>query len=475
MSSRRAIALLFLVPGCVHSTTAAKQLPDPPAAFAAGKPGAARGADPGQFWELFGDPALSRLVRDALRDNLTIAQAWARTRQARASLKLARSGWWPRISARGEAGRAHTAMKFGSAEQDFDRNTLTLGLALSYEVDLWGKVRYAAQAAQLEVAATEDDVRAAYLSVAAQIVEGYFLATELRAQLTLLAQTTRNRESHLELVRRRYDEGVVTALDLYQAQQNLAAARAQQHVFADQLASAEHALAVLAGRAPGKAVAGSLVELPRAVQALPAGLPAQLLLRRPDLRAAHRRLMAADAQIGQAVAGHYPSLTLSAAVGYQFDPTAFVWNILGGLVAPIFEGNRVSAEVESREALLQLALVSYKATLLQALREVEDALVSGAQVTERLRWLEQKAAAAEGALRMATDQYAQGLTTFLQVLSAEQGVYAARSELLSARRALVSARVQLAKALGGSWMDRELERRAREQQRKPKSDKKRGS
>ena len=457
--------LALLLSGCIHTSHVQETLPRAPKRFGADA-AAKEAAEIGRFWELFGDARLNRLVTRALTSSLTIEQAWARLDQARASLTAARAGWWPSISAKAEAGRSHMAAVFASQSASFDRNTLAVSLGVSYEVDLWGKVRYAAKAAGLELEATEDDLRAAYLSVAAQLVDGYFLAAELRAQLALLDQTVESRTRHLELVERRYRSGVVTALDLYQAQQNLATARAQQHQFRQQLASAEHAIAVLAGEVPseGRALSGTLDRLPEQVRELPPGLPAQLLLRRPDLRAAQRRLDAADARVGQAVAGHYPSLTISGSVGYQFvDPAALVWNILGGLLAPIFEGQRVSAEVDLKEAQLRLALATYKAALLQALKEVEDALVSGQQVKERVRWLEEKVSAAEGALRMSTDLYAQGLVTFLQVLTAEESVYNAKRELISARRELVSARVQLARALGGGWMEREIARNQKRQ------------
>jgi NodT family efflux transporter outer membrane factor (OMF) lipoprotein len=462
---RRTLAALLwtVLPfGCIYSAKVTSEtLPRAPAAFENAEDSQKKKEAPaiGRWWQVFKDRKLDALMKQALEANLTIEQAWVRLSQARASLKLSRAGYWPRLSARGEAGRSHTAMKFGERQSaSFDRDTLAVSLAASYEIDLWGKVRFAAKAARLELEASEDDVRAAYLSVAAQLVESYFIAAELRAQLELLQQTVDNRRRHVELVERRYREGVVTALDLYQAKQNLAAARAQQHTFRRQLASTEHALCVLMGRAPARGKTGTLDELPQQVVELPPGLPAQLLLRRPDLAAAQRRLMAADAQVGQAVAGHYPSLTLSASLGYQFDPASLVWSILGGLLVPIFEGQRVSAEVDLRKAQLRQALVSYRASLLQALVEVEDALTSGKELEARVKLLEERVTAAEGALRMSTDQYTQGLVSFLQVLTAEQGVYTAKRELITARRELVSTRVQLARALGGGWMQEEFDR-----------------
>jgi NodT family efflux transporter outer membrane factor (OMF) lipoprotein len=273
-----------------------------------------------------------------------------------------------------------------------------------------------------------------------------------------LDQTIKNRNRHVELVRRRYREGVVTALDLYQAQGNLAAAKAQKATFTNQLEVTENAIAVLLGGFPGKNVSGTLSRLPKTVVDVPEGLPADLLLQRPDLRAAQHRLMAADASVGQALADHFPSLTLSASVGYNFDPMGWIWNILGNLTAPLFQGRRISANVAMKRALLRQELASYKATLLKALKEVEDALVSGKELREQVRWQEAAVAAAEGALRMSLEQYAQGLISFLPVLTAEQSVYNARTSLITARRELISARIQLARSLGGSWMKKEQQK-----------------
>jgi NodT family efflux transporter outer membrane factor (OMF) lipoprotein len=459
--------------GCIYSSNIKQQLPKAPKAFGAK---ASQKAPPvGRWWTVFKDPQLDRLMQQAFASSLDLQTAWVRLKTARASLMLNKSGYYPRVSAQFDGGRSHSKSKtsFGGQEIEIenDRNTLQLSLGAAYEIDLWGKVRYAAKAARFELKASQEDLRVAYISLAAQLTESYFRAAELRAQLKLLAQTIESRTRQVKLVERRYNEGVVTALDLYQAKGNLSGARSRRAIFASQLKITEHAIALLVGQPParGSGATGSLDKLPDQVTELPPGLPAQLLLRRPDLRAVQRRLEAADASVGAAVAGHYPSVTLSASIGYNFDPLSLFWNLLGSITAPIFEGMRVKANVELKRSQLELALISYKAALLRALKEVEDALVSGHELQDRVKWLEQSVSAAEGALRMSTHQYEQGLINFLPVLTAEQSVYNARTELLSARRELVSARVQLARALGGSWMDKQIEARAKRAAKKDKS------
>jgi NodT family efflux transporter outer membrane factor (OMF) lipoprotein len=448
------LVLLLAQGGCIHSSQVKQRPMEPPGTYDAG---GAAARQPGEvderWWLMFGDSRLNKLVDRALSDNLDLVAARYRVQQARAALKLAGAGWYPRLDVKGQAGRSQIVLPFSAPGIDSTstRNSFSLSLAASYEVDLWGKVRYGHQAAKQDLEATEEDLRAARISIAAQLVDAYFLAVELRSQIELLDQTIKNREANLDIARRRYAEGVVTALDVYQAQENLASSQARRVTFINTLRTTEHAIAVFVGRFPRRGITGTLDRLPQNVRALPPGLPAQLLLRRPDLRAAHARLYAADARVGQAFAGYFPTLSISATVGSSFDPFGLIWSVLGNLVAPLFQGFRVQAQVESNRALLQQQLAAYKATLLVACKEVEDALVTGQMLEKRVQFLKQRVVSAEGSLRLSIEQYVQGLVPYLTVLASEQLVYTARSELITANRNLVSARVSLAKALGGGW------------------------
>lgn len=445
--------------GCIYSSQVKKTPLKPPDSYAAAagkRSGEAQ--NPGRWWRLFKDPQLNKLVVRALRHNLDLEQARARLDNARASVTLATAGYYPRVSAKADASVSQSTVELptltgGTSEKTQTRESYSMSLGVSYEVDLWGKVRFGRKAAQADLAATAQDLHAARISVAAQLADAYFLAIELRAQLKLLDSTIKNRAANLRLVQRRYREGVVTALDIYQAQESLARSQAQRTTFVRRLRTTEHAVALLVGSFPRGGLTGTLEQLPPAVAALPTGLPAQLLRRRPDIISAHARLVAADARVGQAVAGHYPSLSINASVGMSFDPLGLIWSLLGNITAPIFEGLRVKAQVQQREALLRQQLALYKATLLRALKEVEDALVSGQTLERRVRFLEQRVAAADSARRLSTEQYMQGLVNYLVVLTTEQSVYSARAELITARRELISSRIQLARALAGGWAD----------------------
>lgn len=457
--------------GCIYSSQVDKRTTKVPARYARAevhgakkpteRPSAAKPArPPGRWWRLFKDPQLDRLMSRALDDNFDLQIARAKVAQSRASLMAASSGWYPTIQAKGQASRSRSVFNAPPPinARAFEQNNFQMSLQASYEIDLWGKVRYARQAAKYELEATENDLRAAYITVAANVADAYFLVVQQRALLKLLEQTIKNRDDQVKLVRQRYNTGVGRASDLYQALQLLAQAKDQQAKTKGALKKAEHALAVLVGQFPGKIRSGALDELPAAVIEPASGVPASLLMQRPDLRAAHERLLAADAKVGEALADHFPTISLSASVGGRFAPTGLLWNLLGQLLAPLFQGGKIEAERRRRDGLLAQQIASFRKTLTTAVKEVEDALVDGRALVERIEYVKQRVTAAEGALRLSTDQYAQGLSPYLDVLSAEQTLFSAQSDLIAARRDLLSARITLARSLGGSWMNAEIQR-----------------
>jgi outer membrane protein TolC len=254
---------------------------------------------------------------------------------------------------------------------------------------------------------------------------------------------------------------LVSALDVYQAQGSLATAKERRAALQGKLKSGTYALAVLVGRYPGEIKAGALDKLPESVATVETGLPAYLIMQRPDLRAAKARMLAADAQVGAAFAAHFPSINLSASIGGNFDPTGWIYSLIAGLTAPLFSGGKIAAEVKRNEGALRQMIAVYKSLLLNAVKEVEDALVQATTQRERVKWLEERVAASDDAFKLSTDQYTQGLIGYLPVLSAEQSYFAAQTELIVARRELVSARIQMCRALGGSWMDKEIAKRGK--------------
>ncbi|HSM00628.1 MAG TPA: TolC family protein, partial [Candidatus Limnocylindria bacterium] len=291
----------------------------------------------------------------------------------------------------------------------------------------------------------------------------YYLAVEQRAQIQLTDGTIASFENTLDLVTRRYVQGLVSALDVYQARQNLSFAKASRPVFEANLAEAEHAIAVLLGRYPERDLAGKMAELPETPEAFPAGLPSQALARRPDVQAEFLRVQASDARVAQAIADRFPSFNLLGNYGRSRtsfstgDVTGIFWNLLANAALPVIDGGRRKAEVDRTEAAFRESLARYRKVVLSSFQEVENALVNNRTTEERIRKLEERVDATGGTLRLSLDRYLLGISDYLPILTAQSADFTARSQLLAARRQLISDRISLARALGGDWMEEEME------------------
>ncbi|MFQ5465366.1 MAG: TolC family protein, partial [Thermodesulfobacteriota bacterium] len=308
-----AALVLALASGCSPTRS---RIPDRPVEV----PGAFSGASGdraqrivGRWWERFGDPVLDSLMEEALAANLGVAGAWERVGQARALVGAERSALFPRLDVTASRGRIKQRAISGVGPS-ITTDTYRLSAAAGYEIDLWRKLGSRTRAAGLEARATGEDLKTLYISLSAEVADLYFLIVEQRAQLELTDRTIEAFEDTLARVERRYRAGLVPALDVYQSRQNLAGARAQRPIFAANLEVAEHALSVLMGRAPGKVppvAPTGLADPPD----FAAGLPSDLLTRRPDLRAAFLRLAAADKRVAAAVADRFPSFNLTGELG----------------------------------------------------------------------------------------------------------------------------------------------------------------
>lgn len=412
------------------------------------------GAPLSRWWKSFGDPRLNSLMTGLFSANLELEQAFARLDQARSAVRGVRGARLPFVNIEGEAGRQGQPSFAG----DFTGENRSLTAAAGFEVDLWGKLAARTSAAEKDAQASLEELRTLYLGLSAQLADLYYLAVEQRSQIDLAEQTVASFTDTLKRVEERYRAGLAPALDVYQARQSLAGARASRHVFEANLAAAEHAIAVLLGRYPGRDAAGELAALPPVPEAFPVGLPAELVERRPDVKAALRRIEAADARVAAAIAERFPSVNLLGSYGNsrQEFSTGLIagdfWSLLGKLMLPVVDGGRRRAEVDRSRAVVREAVARYQQAALDAFREVEDALAANRADEQRIVRLKENAAAAESALRLSLDSYLNGLTDYLPVLTAQRSDFEVRSLLLAARRQLISDRITLARALGGVWM-----------------------
>ncbi len=464
-----AVSILFSAGCAVHRPQEVSLPVDLPPIFS--EKASAEDPHTGKWWESFADTRLNALVEEAFESNLDLAQAHARLAQVEALLRVAGAAERPAVGLEAAAGRGRQSAPAGLPFAPATADSYRLSAAASYEIDLWKRLASRTEAARLDALAARQDVKGLTLTVSALVADLYYLVAEQREQLALSDRTIAAFADTLERVELRYREGLVPALDVYQSRQNLATALARRPQFENALAAAEHALAVILGRYPQRSAEKEPVQIPWQISPFAAGVPGELLARRPDVEAALLRLRASDERIGAAIAERFPALRLtgsygasSAELGDLLSSGAIFWNLLLGIAQPILDGGRREAEIERSRALFHEDLARYHQSVLVAFREVEDALAANRTSEERLRHLEAREEASAAALRLALDRYLQGLSDYLPVLTAQGLHFDAQSQLLSARRQLVSDRITLARALGGEWMDEELERRNRARQ-----------
>jgi len=443
--------------GCASRTAPVEMPAAPPPAFSTSGSVPA----PARWWTAFGDPTLDALVEEALRSNDGLATAWYRLRAARALAERAGSNLFPDLdaelgatvfSSEGENGGGDLTDAFdgGSGEE------LRLGLAAAYEVDLWGRVRAGVEAEELRAEAAESDYRSAALSLAAEVARTWFQLLEAREQLALIDRQIEANAKAARLLENRFGGGQVRGVDILRQRQLVEATREERLVAQSRLAVLSHLLAVLLGRAPRAEPPAAPAALPELPPRPETGLPAELIQRRPDLLAAHRRLRAADRDLAVAVAERYPRLTLTASVATEdgggaelFDD--WVRSLSAGLLAPVFRAGELEAEAERAEALARQRLHEYAEATLVAWREVEDALVQEARQLERVRSLETQLRLAEQAYGQLRIEYLNGQRGYVDPLLALADQQELGRGLISARRTLLEFRIALYRALAGGF------------------------
>jgi len=414
----------------------------------------------GNWWEVFMDPKLDALVAQVEVSNQTIKAADARVREARALTQAARAALFPLVSANADAtrtGRTSGTTAGGTVQVGGVRNDYNVALDVSWEVDLWGRVRRTVEASEASAQASIADLESAKLSAQALLAEDYFLLRVQDAQIRLLNDTVEAYQRSLQLTRNQYAVGVAARADVAQAETQLKSTQAQAIDAEVQRTQLEHAIAVLLGKAPAdfSVVAESV---PTEFPPIPPGLPSELLERRPDIAAAERRAAAANAQIGVAEAAFFPSLTLSATGGFQssvlsqlFTLPSRYWSLGSALAQTIFDAGLRRAQTDQAIATYDENVANYRQTVLNGFQEVEDNLAA-------LRILEQEAAVQDDAVKSAREsltitlnQYRAGTANYLAVVVAQVIALSNERAALAIQSRRLSANVTLIKALGGGW------------------------
>ncbi len=454
------VVVSLLLSGCattepIETPTAGVEIP---ASWTA--PGNPAGLVPDErWWRSFGDAGLDAVIRRALVSNHDLAIAAARIEQALAQARIARGGRRPQLEAAAGASRERQnliGLPFAGGGA-FVTDARSVALNASWEVDLWNRLGAEARAAALDARAARADFAAARLSLAGQAAKAYFGLVEAERQVEVARRTLETRQATTARVRRRYEAGLVAPLDLRLALTSEAAAAGFVAARERALDAARRELEALLGSYPEGTLDGA-ERLPVAPETPAAGVPAALLMRRPDLAAAELRIAAAGGRVEAARAALYPQLRLTASIGRRAgelgnltDPAFSVWSLAANLLAPIYAGGTLRARVELARAILAEALARYRQAVLDAFLEVERALAADRHLAEQVAASSRQLEQAEAAARLADERYAAGLADLLTVLEAERQRLDAASQLLAARRERLQARIDLYLALGGGF------------------------
>ncbi|BBO78665.1 membrane protein [Desulfosarcina widdelii] len=407
------------------------------------------------WWDEMGSPELNRLIDVALTDNFSLSESWSRLQQARAAAVQAGAGLYPELEAFGsaETTRKDTA---GGSSGSVGNQSYELGLTASYEIDLWGRVRSQREAALLDVKATEADLHAAAVSLAAEVALRWVQILSQRLQKQLLEKQLSSNSTFLELIELRFRKAMVSALDVYQQKQVVENVRAKIPLVEAEIQLLMHELAVLLGRPPKSNLKLNQKTMPTIGQLPPLGLPADLLAARPDVRAAGMRLQAADWQLAEARANRLPALRVGAGAQYgpeELDLLFDTWllSLAANLTAPIFDAGRRAAEVDRIQATVDENLWAYRRVVLTAVKEVEDALEREIRQREHIEALKAVMTAAQRGFEEALARYRRGLSDYLPVLTQLIAVQDLERDMIEQREALVRYRIGLYRVLGGSW------------------------
>jgi len=432
-----------------------------PTAPAAGRSDAIVDGTPTAWWTTFDDQLLTSLIQRTVQSNLTLQQAEARVREARALRRISAADLWPQVEASGSYTRGRTSRNGrspGAAGKYF--NLFQAGFDANWELDVFGGNRRAVEAADASVQAAEDDRNAVLVSLLGEVGLEYVSYRSLQQRIALANQNVSAQQATLDLTRRLFNAGLAPELDVQRAAAQVATTASTIPLLEQQAAQAMHVLGVLIGQPPMtlREELTAVGPIPKPPAQVAVGLPSELLLRRPDVARSERQLAAQTAQIGVATRDLFPRFFISGAASLQsvrgsdfFDWQSRLLSLGPSVSWPIFEGGRIRANVALQTAAQQELLAAYEGIVLQAFEDVEDALVAFSHEQATRGQLENAVRANERAADLARRLYAQGLTDFLTVLVAEQSVFTSQDTLAQTERDVALELVALYKAVGGGW------------------------
>jgi len=417
---------------------------------------------PDRWWLVFHNPDLNQTVDQVLQHNLDIKKATARILEVRAQVVQARGARLPEVGLEAQIQRQSQPVGVTAGPTGQTRVTTnidSLSIPAGFEVDLWGRLARAEEAARDDLLQSEESRHTVAQTVTAEAISLYLQIESLERQISIVEDSINSYRDSLQVVNRRYERGLVSILDLRQARRTLAQAEARLPSLRQDLGTAQQQLAVLVGRYPQTSPAREQPEdYYKQLDPVPPGLPSELLRRRPDIKASEAGLRAQNARVGEALAARFPRISLTGNLGYTSSdlstllrPESFLWNWASGVVQPLFQGGRLAARQREAEARFEQGAADYAKTVLTAFSEVEQALLTREEQLRRrerlLKFLEE----ARATQRVAESRYQRGLVGYLDVLEAQQTRYQAEENLILADFAILNNRVSLHRSLGGGW------------------------
>jgi multidrug efflux system outer membrane protein len=447
--------------GCMVGPDYQRPAADAPAAFRFEDKSTPNLADT-RWWEQFQDPVLNDLIKTALEQNKDIQIAAARVEEFLGRFGVTRAQLFPQVGLQGQGGRQEVSTSIANPLPSGSTNpysSFALDLGVSWELDLWGKLRRATQAARADLLASEENRLTVILSLTSAVATSYVTLIDLDRQLQIAKSTADSRREFYRIFKLRFDGGVVSQVELEQARSDYELALSTIPVIEKLVGQQENALSVLLGRNPGPIARDRAIDT-LALPQVPAGLPSELLERRPDLRQAEQLLIAANARIGVAKAQFFPSISLTALLGTAsaslsglFQGAAKTWAYAGTLGQPIFTGGSLVSQLLITEAQKKRALLEYQQAIQTAFREVSDALIDQAKTREQLAAQARQVEALRVYARLARLRYENGYTSYLEVTDSETKLFNAELAYTQAQGQLFFALINVYKAMGGGWVD----------------------
>jgi multidrug efflux system outer membrane protein len=412
------------------------------------------------WWKEFNDPTLTRLIEEGLKTNSDLGQAAAAISAARAGLRLRNADLLPTIGGLATASRTGNTSDSGLSSPS---NSFNVAALLSYEIDLWGKLRDASTSARATLLSTQNNRDAIRLAIASEIAGDYFNMCALESQLAVTQNTVKSRKDSYDYYKKQYENGSVDALTFRQAEAELASAQAQEPELQQGLLEQKTALSVLIGRSPkeiteNKIAGGKTIASMPVPPSVPKVLPSALIQRRPDIAAAEQNLIAANADIGVARAEYFPTLSIAGLIGLDsgnadnlLRGSARNWQVGGALAMPLVNAGRTGAVVDAAKATKESLVIDYQDSITDAFKEVIDSMSAEKTSYQRIQAQNKQTDARTEALRIAGLRYKSGYSSYLEVLDSERSLHQAQLDLITAKRDRLIAVINLYKALGGGW------------------------